>query len=79
MRLKGVKEPVDFRTLLIDFIQPDVGKSLVGVLPQEAFQAEVQGNVGAIGCIRLAASFTDSVGLHHGADLLKGFISNGDF
>src|SRR5437867_3890815 len=61
--VKGVKEPVDFRTVLIDFIQLDVGKSLVGVLPQEALHAEVQGNVGAIRCIRLAASFTHPVGL----------------
>ena len=76
--VKGVKEPVDFRTVLIDFIQLDVGKSLVGVLPQEAFQAEVQGNIGTIWCIRLVASFAHSVRLHHSSDLLKGFIGNGD-
>jgi hypothetical protein len=76
--VKGVKELVDFRTVLIDFIQPDVGKSLVGMLPQEALQAEVQGHIGAVWCIRLVASFAHSVGLHHSSDLLKSFIGNGD-
>jgi len=76
--VKGVKKPVDLRTVLIDFIQLDVGISLVGVLPQEALQAEVQGNIGALWCIRLVASFTDPGRLHYCADLLKGCIGNGD-
>src|SRR5256885_16808751 len=38
---KGVKKPADFRTVLIDFIQPNVGKSLVGVLLQDTFHAQI--------------------------------------